>query len=118
MQYVLIDNGNRIISSVEGSRSEIPAEFKLHQNFPNPFNPTTAISYQLTAVSYVTMEVFDLLGREVGTLVRGIQSAGTQTVTWNASTFPSGVYYYRLQARPVAGQTAAFIESRKMVLMK
>jgi len=118
VEYVLVDNGNRIISSVEGTRSEIVEEFELQQNYPNPFNPETAISYQLSTVSDVTLEVYDVLGREVTTLVRGVQSAGAQTVRWNASAFPSGVYYYRLHAVPVAGHKAPFVESRKMILMK
>jgi flagellar hook assembly protein FlgD len=97
---------------------ETPRTFALFQNYPNPFNPTTAISYQLSAVSDVTLRIYDMLGREVATIVHGVQAAGMQTVRWNASDLPSGVYYYRLLARPVAGEQIPFIESRKMALMK
>jgi hypothetical protein len=97
---------------------ETPRMFALFQNYPNPFNPTTAISYQLSSVSVVTLGVYDMLGREVASLVHGVQAAGMQTVRWNAVDLPSGVYYYRLLARPVAGEQIPFIESRKMVLMK
>jgi hypothetical protein len=97
---------------------ESPRTFALFQNYPNPFNPMTAISYQLSAVSIVTLVVYDMLGREVATIVQGVQAAGLQTVRWNASSLPSGVYTYRLQVRPIAGEQSPSIESRKMVLMK
>ncbi|HTY35475.1 MAG TPA: T9SS type A sorting domain-containing protein, partial [Bacteroidota bacterium] len=71
----------------------------LAQNYPNPFNPSTAISYRLSAVSEVTLKVFDLLGREVATLVNGTMMAGTHIAVWDASRFSSGVYFYRLQTK-------------------
>ncbi len=91
--------------------SGVPKEFGLMQNFPNPFNPRTAISFQLTAVSYVRLKVFDGLGREVTTLVDSERSAGSHTVTWNAQNLPSGVYVYRI----VAGN---FTDSKRMLLIK
>jgi hypothetical protein len=97
---------------------QAPRTLSLLQNYPNPFNPTTAISYQLSATSAVDLRVYDMLGREVAILVQGVQSAGTQIARWNASSLPSGVYTYRLSARPIAGQMSPFIESRKMVLTK
>jgi ligand-binding sensor domain-containing protein len=96
----------------------LPRFMQLFQNYPNPFNPTTAISYQLSAVGMVTLRVYDILGSEIATVVHGVQAAGTHTVHWSASTFPSGVYYYRLQVRPLAGQQGTLIESRKMVLVR
>jgi hypothetical protein len=89
----------------------VPKTFVLLQNYPNPFNPRTAISFQLTAISYVRMKVFDGLGREVATLVDGEKSAGSYTVTWNAQSLPSGVYLYRI----VAGNHT---DSRRMLLVK
>jgi len=90
---------------------DIPTEYGLSQNYPNPFNPTTAISYQLSAVSFVRLVVYDALGREVATLVNGVESAGSHTVTWNALNVPSGIYVYRI----VAGN---HVDSKKMLLMK
>ncbi|HTY36344.1 MAG TPA: endo-1,4-beta-xylanase [Bacteroidota bacterium] len=104
----------------------LPDRFALFQNFPNPFNPTTAISYHipagqagLSAVSSVKLTVFDLLGREVATLMDGLQPAGEYSVQWNASSVPSGVYFYRLQVHPFSGdQAGSFVETKKMVVSK
>lgn len=89
----------------------IPTEFALSQNFPNPFNPTTVITDQLPMNSYVTLKVYDVLGREVATLVDGRQSAGYYNVTFDASNLSSVVYFYRLTA---GGESLA----RKLVLIK
>ncbi|TSA23031.1 T9SS C-terminal target domain-containing protein [bacterium] len=88
-----------------------PTQFSLSQNFPNPFNPTTAISFQLSAVSFVRLVVFDLLGREAAVLVDENRSAGVHTVRWEASSLPSGVYFYQVRA-------GGFIETKKMVIAK
>lgn len=100
--------------SVEGNAK--PTVFALSQNFPNPFNPTTVVSYQLPVASHVQLAVYDLLGREVAVLVNEYQAAGSYNVKFSASGgdgagLPSGVYYYRL----TAGQYA---ESRRMLLLK
>ncbi len=86
-------------------------QFSLSQNYPNPFNPGTAISYQLSAVSFVRLKVFDALGRDVATLVEHEIPAGSHTITWNAQNLPSGVYIYRL----IAGNHVA---SKRMLLLK
>lgn len=93
----------------------IPERFALSQNYPNPFNPTTAISYQLSAFSMVTLKVYDILGREVATLVSGEQSAGVYKAEWNASV-ASGVYFYRLEA--FGNDGSHFINTKKMVLVR
>ncbi len=80
-------------------------------NYPNPFNPSTAISYKLSAVGHVTLRIYDILGREVATLVNGIQSAGMHTTQFNGERLASGVYFYRLTA-PGVNQV------RKMLLTK
>lgn len=82
---------------------QIPGMFMLDQNYPNPFNPTTAISYQLPAVSFVNLKIFDMLGREVATLINGEQSAGRYVAQWDGrnergEVLSSGVYLYQLQA--------------------
>ena len=89
----------------------LPTNFVLFQNYPNPFNPTTVISYQLPKVSNVSLKIFDVLGREVATLVNQKQSAGKYSVTFDGSRLPSGVYFYRL----VAG---SFVSVKKLMLIK
>ena len=107
--------------------SGVPTAYKLEQNYPNPFNPTTAISYQLpapsgaegSAISVVTLGVYDVLGREVAILVDGTRAAGFHTAHWDASSMPSGVYIYRL--RVVDGsnhETIRYSETKKMVLLR
>jgi hypothetical protein len=100
----------------------IPAEFALHANFPNPFNPTTVIRYELPVPSRVRLSVFNILGQEVATLVNKEIGAGYQSVEWNTDNtngiaLPSGVYIYRLEATSVS-TGKEFNQVRKMVLMK
>ncbi len=95
----------------EKDNGEIPTAFALEQNYPNPFNPTTAISYQLPVIGFVTLKVYDLLGREVATLVNETKAPGNYEVNFNASNLPSGVYFYRLKAEE-------FVETKKMILLK
>jgi hypothetical protein len=94
----------------------VPAGFALYQNYPNPFNPSTAISYELSAKSQVSLKVYDVLGREVATLVDGEQNAGVYKVNFNAAGFASGVYFYRLAAVGNNGKT--FSSVKKLMLMK
>jgi hypothetical protein len=81
------------------------------QNYPNPFNPATVINYQLASAGKVSLKVYDLLGREVATLVNGMKAAGNYSATLNAGNLPSGVYFYRLQ-------TGSFNSTKKLVLLK
>jgi hypothetical protein len=90
---------NMMPTEVRRTSGVSPGEFALLQNYPNPFNPVTVISYQLATNSFVTVKVYDFLGREVATLVNGELNEGTYTLQWNATGFASGVYFYRLQAR-------------------
>jgi hypothetical protein len=112
VQFVLTDSGSRIISSVEEKISQTVGQFNLYQNYPNPFNPRTTISYSLPRASTITLKVYDVLGRDVATLVDNeTKGAGNHEVSFNASNLPSGVYFYRLQAEN-------HIETKSMVLIK
>jgi len=86
-------------------------EFALHQNYPNPFNPSTKISYQIPNSGNVTLKVFDLLGNEVATVVDEFKTVGSYKVDFNASTLPSGAYFYRLKS-------GSLIQTKKMLLIK
>jgi hypothetical protein len=91
--------------------NEIPRRFELNQNYPNPFNPTTTIKYQLPIANYVKLILYDILGREVTTLVNEKQSTGTYEVEWDASNYPSGIFFYKLEA-------SNFVDTKKMVVIK
>lgn len=91
--------------------SELPKEFKLYQNYPNPFNPETKISYDVPERGFVSIKIYDIIGREVKVLVNEIQLPGQYSVFYNLSELPSGVYYYRLECN-------RYSETKKMVLLK
>ena len=97
--------------SEEETVTAIPEHFALKQNYPNPFNPVTTIQYDLPMNSFVTLKVYDVLGKEVATLYNDEQSAGFQSVEFDASNLPSGMYFYRLTA-------GTFTEIKKMLLLK
>ncbi|MFQ5607215.1 MAG: FlgD immunoglobulin-like domain containing protein, partial [Candidatus Zixiibacteriota bacterium] len=99
-----------------GTGSIVPKHFELHQNFPNPFNPTTTISYSLPQRAEVTVTIYNILGEKVRVFTEGRKSAGRHSVTWNSRNesgkpVASGVYFYKVQA-------GEFSASRKMVLLK
>ncbi len=91
--------------------SPIPYEYILCQNYPNPFNPSTMIKYQLPQMSYVTLQVYDILGRVVTTLVHETKQAGYYSVEFNAASLSSGIYFYRIIAN-------TFTQSKQMMLIK
>jgi xylan 1,4-beta-xylosidase len=98
---------------------QIPGRFILDQNFPNPFNPATTLEFRISSLEFVTLKVFDVLGREVATLVNDVRPAGVYTVHWEASSLPSGVYFYRLRVGDAStGSARGFNETKKMVLAK
>jgi photosystem II stability/assembly factor-like uncharacterized protein len=88
-----------------------PSEFTLFQNYPNPFNPSTSIQYQVSSISQVSLKVYDLLGREVATLVNEDKPAGSYEVEFDAKGLSSGIYFYKIQA-------GSFVETKKMLLLK
>ncbi len=91
--------------------SVVPDKFILEQNYPNPFNPSTSINYQLRSSNFVSLKVFDIMGKEVATLVNQKQNAGSYSVDFNAGNLSSGIYYYSLE-------TDGFTETKKMMLLK
>jgi photosystem II stability/assembly factor-like uncharacterized protein len=90
---------------------EIPSTARIEQNYPNPFNAQTRISYAVGSLQSVVLNVYDVLGREIATLVNEPQHAGSHSFTWDAAGLPSGVYYYRLHA-------GSYVETRKLVLLR
>ena len=99
------------ITNVNQSKGEAPKAFSLFQNYPNPFNPTTTISFSIASKSFVSLKVFDIVGRAVATIVSAEMSAGDHSLQWNAANEPSGLYFYRLQV-------GSFSETKKLTLIK
>ncbi|CAN5635686.1 hypothetical protein BH10BAC5_BH10BAC5_01050 [soil metagenome] len=99
------------ISGISSFDPLLPSKYNLSQNYPNPFNPTTSISYSLIKNGFASLKVYDMLGKEVSTLVNGIQNAGTYTYSFDASKLSSGVYYYKLES-------AEFTDTKRMMLVK
>jgi hypothetical protein len=100
-----------------------PEDFRLYQNYPNPFNPSTTISYSLSKNAEVKLEVFDLRGQKIATLVDGVKAAGSYEVTWSAENFASGVYFCRLEVNqtsttPASGQISSFTQTKKLILLR
>ena len=100
-----------IVGIVNNDPPVVPVKLLLYNNYPNPFNPRTIIEYALPKSSEVSLVVYNLIGEVVTWLVADIQQAGQHKVTWDASEFSSGIYFYRLQA-------GEFVLTRKMVLLK
>jgi flagellar hook assembly protein FlgD len=99
-----------------GESTQLPMKFALHQNYPNPFNPITTLRYDLPENSLVNIIIYDLLGRQVKTLVNQTQNAGFKSIIWNATNnygkpVSAGVYLYQIQA-------GEFVQTKKMVLLK
>jgi len=101
------------LTGVSQIGNEVPSRFSLSQNYPNPFNPITKINFAIsgTSVAQTFLSVYDALGREIEVLVNQQLQPGTYEVSWDASPYPSGVYYYRLES-------GSFTETKKMVLIK
>ncbi len=93
----------------------VPSSYAMSQNYPNPFNPTTKIDFDLPYDGKVSIVLFDISGREVGTLVNDVKTAGYYTVQFNASNLASGMYFYRISAQ---GTNNNFVQTKKMVLIK
>ena len=98
-------------TAVEDNLNNQPSAYSLEQNYPNPFNPTTNIGYRIPGTGFVSLKVYDALGREVATLVNEVKPAGNYLVNFNASNLASGIYFYRLKA-------GNFTQNHKMILLK
>ena len=98
-------------TAIENTTDNAPGQFSFFQNFPNPFNPITTIRYQLPVTSYLTIKVYNLLGREVATLFEGVKPIGIFTVNFDASELSGGIYLYQLKA-------GNFVETKKLILIK
>jgi hypothetical protein len=110
--YTMTNSPTSPITSVAENKAGIPAEFSLRQNYPNPFNPSTTILFDLPKKSQVSLKIYDLLGKEIATLVNNEEmSAGSYSKEFNASRLTSGVYFYCLQA-------GAFTKTQKFLLLK
>jgi flagellar hook assembly protein FlgD len=110
------DHGYTTTVSIAEGESQVPIEFSLSQNYPNPFNPTTLISFGLPQDSEVKVEVFNLLGQRVKTLLRSQEKAGYKTIIWDGKDesgkgVASGVYFYRVEA-------GKYNETKKMTLLR
>jgi hypothetical protein len=105
------------ITAVRSINENTPLTFYLSNNYPNPFNPSTNIDFEIPYSSYVTLKVFDILGRELAVLINGNLTAGTYTYNFNASNLPSGTYFYRLCANEGQG-SRAFSQTKAMILVK
>jgi len=107
-----------IVTSVASGKT-VPSDFALMQNYPNPFNPTTMISYSLPIRSYVSIDIFDALGRQVAVLVNDEKTAGNHEIQFDAKNISSGIYFYRIQVRQISGkQVGLFTETKKLILLR
>jgi hypothetical protein len=103
--------GNLKPVSVISEKNDLPAEYKLYNNYPNPFNPSTTIEYSLPKESKVQIEIYDILGRKITTLINEYQKAGIHSTTFNAGSLSSGIYFYRLTA-------GNYMSTKKLLFIK
>jgi hypothetical protein len=110
--------GNPVTAVEQIVSTELPSRFDISQNYPNPFNPSTMIKFQLPKASFVIVKIYDAIGREVGKLSDEEHSAGYYTLIFDGSSLAAGVYFYRIEARDISGESAPFIKTLKMALIK
>ncbi|MBL7075585.1 T9SS type A sorting domain-containing protein, partial [candidate division KSB1 bacterium] len=121
-EYSFVSEGLRHFSigatlGISDRIMEIPKVYTLSQNYPNPFNPITTFKYGLPKRSGVSLKIYNILGREVTTLIDRNQEAGYHQFQWDARNLSSGIYFYRIQAYDVSG-SSVFSQTRKLVLLK
>jgi hypothetical protein len=106
-----VDLINLSPNNLDFQLNNTPIDFVLFQNYPNPFNPSTTINYSIPELSFVTLKIYDVLGNEIANLVNEEKSVGSYEVNVDATTLPSGIYFYQLKARN-------YVETKKMLLIK
>jgi len=108
-----------VLTSLEQTKPTFPEEFQLFQNYPNPFNPRTTIEFSIPTTDFVNLKIYNILGQEVATLVSKKLTPGSYKYNWDASGFPSGIYYYRIAIHLGKIETnSGFVKTRKMIMMK
>lgn len=116
-QYIYLADGTSVIilrlstTGISEDPHQMPEKTSFSQNYPNPFNASTTIRYNLTSDSHTTIEIFDILGRKIETLISGMQTAGSHSVVWQAEDYPSGIFFYKIAA-------GEYTETRRCVLLK
>ena len=103
-------------TGVEGKGTVL--SYRLEQNFPNPFNPSTTIKYSVPKASFVSLKIYDFLGRDVASLVNEEKTTGGYQVKFNADNIASGIYFYKIQVTSIDRQAVSFVQTKKMILMK
>jgi len=103
--------GDTLLTGIEQTSTTLPDKFYLAQNYPNPFNPETVVSFTVPEKSFVSLKIYNVLGVEMITLVGEEKTPGYYNYKWNGQSFPSGIYYYKLE-------TEQFAQTRKMILVK
>ena len=117
--YYTLGSQENIVSNKSGNTEVNPHVFQLYPNYPNPFNPSTTIEFNLPIASEVSLKIFNILGEEVTTLVSDKLKAGSYSYEWNGTEqLASGIYIYRLSGNTVHGKLTRFVDTRKMVLLK
>jgi len=107
------------LTGVKTIDNNFPSSFKLNQNFPNPFNPSTNISYSIAQPSFITLKIFNILGEEVQTLVEGESSPGMFNIVWDGRTQSSGMYFYQIVAMsPSNHSKQLYTETKRLILVK
>ena len=107
----MLKEGGTLVSVRLSNTGLHALSYQLEQNYPNPFNPATRFEFTVANMSFVTLKIYDVLGKEVATLVNSTMNPGTYSIPWDASYLSSGIYFYRLQA----GQ---FVQTKKLTLLK
>lgn len=119
-----VSNGISSLNTLKGYNSInavneekiVPKDFSLSQNYPNPFNPATIINYSVPKPSFVTIKVYDIIGREIETLVKENKAPGNYEIIFKGNNYPSGIYFYRMQA--LSNSVGGFVQTKKFILLK